>query len=1447
MTTLVSPGVLVSVIDESMYAAGSPGTVPLVVLATAANKLQSGSTTMIAPGTLTSNAGQLMLLTSQRDVLTTFGTPTFFSIDGSPQYDNQLNEFGILALYQYLGIANTAWALRADIDLSQLIPSPTAPYGPIADGTYWLDLTNTTWGIFQSNGNINSSYAWQAQTPVILSDATNLVMVYQANASDPYRGSKNGSIIDASTPIILAGYNNYNLVINKVNVPLAIGDSLSTVVSKINNTTALTNMGITASIFVRTGLYGNDINNSNLYGDIFELRLTSTDLNWDSTMLGPFDFTGSGGSFYGDADAGTGSVINSLGIIFDTDTGDFLPLPVICPSPNFGEDGQYAIDTFSIDEDNTNPSNRIWQRITIETSSTTTSWWFQVGSTDNEYPGWGWKEATPRLIIGTTPNPIFYSGQTCTIAIGEQTPITITVPGGGSTHLGEMVIAINNALSSVNNGVGVNAAASIQQVGRFNYLIIVNFDGSDVWFHDNADETGKIKDLSGNYQNPPWATAGISTSQTYYGSITGTVPNPSYVAATLDVASAVPANSGTGYLINDLLTVNGGTAPTGAASPTAATLTVSALQVVTAVQNSAGTGYAVNDILTFSGPDYTSPVILTVTSINAGQITGLTITQAGQFSGIPQNTTPTPPPVTPPLTAVVPTTQISSTGSGATVNLTWGVGALSVTNPGNYATFPSNPVVVTGGSGTGATVTLTSGFLTSNAFSINPGNGTVVINVPAAPNNTLAGVVAAINAAFPLGPIVANVIVDGAYDYLQIVNNFGTQFILQDISGTPLNNSGIPVGYVFGRQVIYQGYTPSMAVPGGPSIVAEDNIWINTSPTDRGMNIKLKQFVNGAWMPQNSHPNTQYIPVYSSDSFADAGFGASKTLGSIYAQYNIVGDTDTINTGTGDNLPVTYPLASLTLRLWDATYPEVPTWQSLSYIPSVLAPNGPPAAGTLWFDDNLQYEFLVSDGQIWQGYRNAFPATDPAGPILDASQPIAQSTGAPLVDSDIWIDTSQWNTFVAWRYDGTDQTWVLIDNTDHVTPAGIIFQDARATADGTETGPDSIQSLLVSNVVDPDCPNALLYPGRMLLMNTRWSTNNVKQWQPNYFPGRVMNGVPDTARWVTISGNDNTGAPYISSHAQRALVVLSLKSAIASSTEARAEQNFFNIMATPGYVECLEDMVTMNIDKDYVFFILGDTPSTLSPEGTSIQNWATNANDVADNGPDGLTTADPYAGLWYPWVLTTNLDGSSVLVPPSVSMLQVIAYNDQVAYPWFAPAGFHRGLLTNADSVGYITTDGEEYQPLILNQGQRDVLYTNNINPIAYFPNRGIVVWGQKTLNPYASALSRVNVARLINYLSYNLNILALPFLFEQNDSQTRASVVRTFNSFMGTLLTARALYDYAVVCDLSNNTPETIDANQLWIDVAIKPEIAIEFIYIPIRILATGAPLPGGATGSDG
>ena len=114
-------------------------------------------------------------------------------------------------------------------------------------------------------------------------------------------------------------------------------------------------------------------------------------------------------------------------------------------------------------------------------------------------------------------------------------------------------------------------------------------------------------------------------------------------------------------------------------------------------------------------------------------------------------------------------------------------------------------------------------------------------------------------------------------------------------------------------------------------------------------------------------------------------------------------------------------------------------------------------------------------------------------------------------------------------------------------------------------------------------------------------------------------------------------------------------------------------------------------------------------------------------------------------------------------------------------------------------------------------------------------MFGQKTLHPSASALDRVNVARLTAYLRERFSVIARPFLFEPNDEDTRRNAKSTFDGFMSGILETRGVFDFAVVCDESNNTPARIDANEFWIDVAIEPSKSAEFIYIPIRIVNTG------------
>ena len=1357
MATLVSPGVSVTVSDESVYASAGTGTVPLIMIATAANKLQPGSAVAYAPGTTAATADQLYLISSQRDLLQTFGTPTFYSTAGTPSFGNQLNELGLFTAYQYLGIANTAYVLRADIDLSQMIPKTTEPTGPAQVNQYWFDTAKTTWGIFQSNGNVNSALAWANKTPTVLSTSDNLEIVVQGNTVG---NSGSDSIITVTG----------NLYINGTAIQLAAGDSISDVAGKINNSTVHSN-GITAVVYARTGkpdvTYGE-------IADMYYLRLINSNIDTKIDLL------------YSNA-----TILTELGFVDQFYNPETEPTNTVAPKATFGAVGDYAVDTYS-DLDAVY-MNSMWQKIEQTTlDGNTTAWWFLVGSTNASYPGWGWREAAPRYIDGTVANPTFTPSTQCTISIGDSLPCLITLSG---SNLSSFVNDINGVLDANS----FNAFASIRVSGNSNYLVITNYDGTDTQFNDISTQTDVTH---------PWKTAGIPTYQTYYGSVTGTTANPSYVAATTRVSSAVAVNPGAGYVPGDTLNVVGGV------HSAVGVLTVTTVQVVNATISNAGSGYAVDQTLTFDdgGVNYASPVVLKVASIDgSGSIATLSVVSAGQYisATLPTN------PVTPSAT--------SGSGINATVTLAWGVGAVTVAtgNGGNYTQNPTNPVTVTGGNGTSATFNVTMAYLTSNTFTIDPGTGTAItINVPVYPDNNLAGVVNAINtsAAYPV--IQASVATGG---YLKITNTNGTQFTLVDISGTPLSDSGIDVGFTYGRQLLYQGFYPSLTVPSSLAQIASTNVWINTTSQDRGANMVVKKYNGSAWIQQNTHPYTSTIPMYSSDAVANSAFGGNKAIGTIYARYNDGGDSP--------------PEANVVFYEWDGS-----AWVNLTYTPSTSAPSGNPTDGTLWYNAYLQVDIMVGNGQIWQGYKNRYPATDPNGPIIDGSMPTTQSDGVtPLADNDIWVDSSALPYPELYRWDASSDSFALIDNTNHSSPAGIIFQDARWNNNGKTNGSQAPSAMVVSNYVDSDAPNAELYPSGMLLFNTRYSTYNVKEYMVDYFPDVNTSEGYDPNAWVTASGNNPFGVPYMGPDAQRQMVVKALQAQLVSNQAIRGDAINYNLIATPGYIECLDEMITLNTDRKNTGFIVADPPGTLPSDTTSLQNWATNAYNVAENGPDGLISTTPYAALYYPWALSTNLDGSAVFVPPSEMALRTIAYNDQVAYPWFAPAGFNRGLVTGVASVGYLKTDGT-YQPVSLNQGQRDVLYVNKINPISFIPGRGLVIFGQKTLNPIATALDRINVARLINYLSYNLNTLAQPFLFEPNDQQTRQSVTNTFNSFMGNLVGLRALYDYAVVCDSSNNTPARIDANELWIDIAIKPEKAIEFIYIPIRILNTGDPLPNSA-----
>lgn len=658
---------------------------------------------------------------------------------------------------------------------------------------------------------------------------------------------------------------------------------------------------------------------------------------------------------------------------------------------------------------------------------------------------------------------------------------------------------------------------------------------------------------------------------------------------------------------------------------------------------------------------------------------------------------------------------------------------------------------------------------------------------------------------------------------MEIVNTAGGSVVMTSTDGLLV---------AFGLLPTYNGvaltYSPHFKIPNGNP---RGSVWIKTTEFNSGVQwvVKIYNATTGTW--------TQVVaPFNASDADADALFGVNKGIGTLYVRFNTLGTP-------------TVPVASHELRRWNGS-----SWEDLKYNYGDTEPTTDAEEGTLWYNENFRVDIMVCDGDQWKGYKN-YPGnidTDVNGPILAGSAPIYQSTGKPLAQNDIWINTSDLENFPKmYRFQALTRTWELINIRDQTTPFGVVFGDARWNSNGSADGADDMATMLYSDFCDPDAPDPRTYPDGILLFNTRFSTYNVKEWRPDYFSNEygstnfTLNGynvgfsqfepITDAGRWVTVSGIQNDGAPNMGRKAQRAVIVKALAATIAGNEDIRAETIHFNLMAAPGYVELIDEMVLLNTDKKEVAFIVGDTPARLQPTGIAVQTWANpEFSGVSGNGELGLVSNSPYLGVYYPWGLSTNIDGSEVMIPPSSIGLCTMAYNDTVAYPWMAPAGFTRGLVTNATTVGYLTKENE-FKPVVLSQGQRDVLYSNRINPIAYIPNRGLTVFGQKTRNPTETALDRINVARLINYMRYTLDNLAKPFLFEPNDQHTRDSVRIVFERSLGSLVTLRGLYDFIVVCDSSNNTKDRIDRNELWIDIAIQPEKAIEFIYIPIRIVPTG------------
>jgi hypothetical protein len=277
----------------------------------------------------------------------------------------------------------------------------------------------------------------------------------------------------------------------------------------------------------------------------------------------------------------------------------------------------------------------------------------------------------------------------------------------------------------------------------------------------------------------------------------------------------------------------------------------------------------------------------------------------------------------------------------------------------------------------------------------------------------------------------------------------------------------------------------------------------------------------------------------------------------------------------------------------------------------------------------------------------------------------------------------------------------------------------------------------------------------------------------------------------------------------------------AIATFANPEDVTINLFATPG-INFSDNLILTNESIDMIeqqradsLYII-DAPDM--PDSPSL------ASDIVDL-LDSADIDSNYSAIFYPWVqINDSVNNQNIYIPPTAEVVKSIAFTDNIKFPWFAPAGLQRGV-----------TDALRTRRK-LSLAERDTLYAGRINPMATFPNVGVAIFGQKTLQKAESALDRINVRRLLLQLKVLISNVAVRLLFEQNDQTTIDEFLAKVNPILETVKRERGVTDFKVVMDSSNNTPETVDRNELYGEIFIKPTRTVEFIGLTFTITPTGA-----------
>lgn len=320
------------------------------------------------------------------------------------------------------------------------------------------------------------------------------------------------------------------------------------------------------------------------------------------------------------------------------------------------------------------------------------------------------------------------------------------------------------------------------------------------------------------------------------------------------------------------------------------------------------------------------------------------------------------------------------------------------------------------------------------------------------------------------------------------------------------------------------------------------------------------------------------------------------------------------------------------------------------------------------------------------------------------------------------------------------------------------------------------------------------------------------------------------------NNNDMSGKNALNHYA----VYSAVKAINAVSDAERVEMN---LLAVPGITNATvtDKMIAVAEARGDALAII-DLPGVYTPRHESATTYGLGNGGSGGDGSSNLDNVistlrdrginSSYACTYYPWVrIRDTINNATLWAPPSIAALGVFSSTDRRAEPWFAPAGFTRGGLSEGAAGIPVIQVSEQ-----LTSKQRDKLYEANINPIAQFPAEGIVVFGQKTLQVTRSALDRINVRRLMIYLKKEVSRIAARLLFNPNIEVTWNAFLGQVNPLMASVKTRFGLDDYRVILDRTTTTPDLIDQNIMYAKIFLKPTRAIEFIAIDFVITNSGA-----------